>query len=357
MRRLLSLLALAGLMWTAPVGAATPLDVARSQAAQARERTNDLRSRQMGLRMELNALAARIEQLKARQKGALMTGSDLDASLRRSQELSGTLTQLAQQLSSAEATLEQENLALLGALNAELEALRKRWEATSDRRTRADTVARMRTLRLEREQIRAMLPASRVPALQNARSDDPEDLMEQADALRDSEDKVRQRMKALEGRIAELRDERELDRRMNDFLGDQSMFDDEDRRLRRTLENDLQTQRQPPLFGAGAASEAAAPEVTAGGSAGDPNAPPSGMNGDVRGDTAAPRPSPMVSITERAKHADGRPAVGGADALLLGDLSGGDLEAMEAQLQKMKQLATQLDHRADDLEKKARELE
>lgn len=356
MSRLLPLLALVGLIWSAPVGAATPLEVARSQAAQARAHTNELRSKQMGLRMELNTLAARIERLKSRQKGALITGGDLDASLRRSQELSGTLTNLARELSQAEGDLERENLALLGVLNAELDGLRRRWEASSDRNTRADTLARMRSLRQEREQVRAMLPASKVPALQNARSDDPEDLLEQADALRDSEDKVRQRMKALEGRIAELRDERELDQRMNDFLGDQSMFDDEDRRLRRTLENDLQVQRQPPLFGDSAGTEAAASPTTSDpGSASQP--PPESTSEDTRSPAPEPRPAPTVSITERAKHADGRPAVGGADALLLGDPNSGDLEALEAQLDKMKKLAEQLDTRADGLEKKARELE
>ena len=52
------------------------------------------------------------------------------------------------------------------------------------------------------------------------------------DLMRDREDQVRKQLKQLEVRIAERKDERDLDRRVNQFLGEESFFDDSDRRLR-----------------------------------------------------------------------------------------------------------------------------
>jgi len=90
----------------------------------------------------------------------------------------------------------------------------------SDHAARRQLIVQMRSLRAEREQVRAALPAASVPALEAPRSsDNPEDLLEQADAARDNEDKVRRELRALEGRIAETREERAFDRRLNDFLG------------------------------------------------------------------------------------------------------------------------------------------
>ena len=82
-----------------------------------------------------------------------------------------------------------------------------------------------------------------MPPLSGTASDDPAELLEQADAVRDAEDKVRQRMEQLQTRIHELKDERDLDRRMNDFLGEESIFDEQDRRLRLRNEQDFSSGR------------------------------------------------------------------------------------------------------------------
>ncbi|MBX5482995.1 MAG: TetR family transcriptional regulator [Myxococcaceae bacterium] len=340
-----------------PAWAATGIDAARAAAVAARQKVSVIRSRQNFLRAELDRVAQKIEALKTQQQGALITDPELDAQLRRSQELSGTLTETAQQLAQAESDLERENLALLQLLNAELASVRAQWDQAHDRAERAKVIERMRTLRDERDQVRAQLPAAKVPALGGARSDDPEELIEQADALRDSEDKVRQRMAALQARINELRDERELERRMNDFLGDESMFDDTDRRLRQTKAQELQKGSSGGLFGMPDSFEAA------------PNNPasqgPDFSNGTGAGSTesrsdvgprgaADPRPPP-INITSVVKGADARPQLGNADALLRLDPDTNDLEALQAQLQQLETLASDLDRKADDLERRARD--
>jgi hypothetical protein len=343
-----------------PVWAASGLEALRTEAQATRGQVRELRERQQGLRAELNTLAGRIESLKAEQKGRLVAGSELETALRRSQELSGQLTGLAQSLSGAESEAERRNLALHTALSDELARVRASWDATSDREARAGLIARMRELRDERDAVRAALPASQVPALDRAHaSDDPEDLLEQADALRDSEDKVRQRLQALRSRITEVREERELERRMSDFLGEDSVFDEHDRRMR--LRFDATTQRveadatprtrSTPFPGVAADS----PEFSGG--APVSGSPPPGTTQEPGLPAPVENTPPRQPEPPRYSHAsDNRPQVGTvrAQALASGELE--DVKGLEAEAARLETLARELDSRADTLERRAREL-
>ena len=323
------LLALTLSLSTAASGA-TAVEANRAQAAAARAKVNELRARQMSLRQELNQLASEIESLKAREAGALIPGGQLDGSLKRSQELSSLLTDAAQQLSGAEGQAERENLALLSALSEGLNQLKAQWDRGPDRAQRRSILTQMKALRQEREQLRAALPAQAVPALEATRSDDPADLLEQADALRDAEDKVRSRMHALLGRISELREEKELDRRMGDFLGEAAIFDEHDRRLRTSREADsIQNAPGGP------------PNPLTGG----PGTPPrsTGPGGGATTDTGA-LPS--------AHAQDGRPEVG-VNALADPE----DLLGLEKKVKELDQAAHALNQRAQDAEARARQLQ
>ena len=333
---LVSSLALAG---ASAMAGTSDLEAARKDAAAARTRVNDIRSRQMALRSELNQVAAQIEALKARKKGALLKGGELESSLRRSQQLSELLTEAAQQLASAEVELTSGNLALMEALSGELESLRARWDQTRDRAARSELLGRMRSLRAERAQVYAMLPADRTPVLEVRGSDDPEDLLEQADALRDSEDKVRQQIEALEGRIAEVRRERQLERRMSDFLGEETLFDEQERRLRRATSRSsiFGTQESAPsgsdvMLGA---------QPKSGFAAESPSPPP----------TAPAQTAPNDFSTVRRDGA----AVLGTGALVVGEGDSRELSALEAKLKKLQSLAKQIDERADAIEARARD--
>jgi hypothetical protein len=358
MKRGLLCLLLLSLVLSLPGWAASGLEVLRAEAQGARAQVRELRERQQALRSELNGVASRIESLKAERQGRLVAGAELETTLRRSQDLSGELTGLAQALAGAEGEAERRNLALHAALSEELVRVRAAWEATSDRRARAAMTDRMRTLRAERDAVRSALPPSRVPALDKAEaSDDPEDLLEQADALRDSEDKVRQRLKVLRTRITEVREEQELERRMGDFLGEESMFDEQDRRLRlrfdattQSIQVDPSSPRSPSFSGEVMDS---AP-VSAG--------PPAENVDSTPPSTPLPAPLPSTPDPSRpapaapARAADSRPQVGvvRAQTLASGDLE--DLPALEAEAARLEALARELDARANALEHRVREL-
>ena len=171
----------------------------------------------------------------------------------------------------------------------------------------------MRALRAERDAVRAALPAAQVPALLPApSSDDPEELLEQADALRDAGDKVKQRLAALESRIAEAREERDLDRRMGDFLGEGAMFDEQDRRLRLDRDPHAREFGYRPAGGA-QDSFAGAPGVS--GHDGQPpaaRAPDTADTADSRAtDRRASRPPRARARRGRRR---GRPALAGGPA-------------------------------------------
>jgi hypothetical protein len=207
----------------------------------------------------------------------------------------------------------------------------------------------MRELRAERDAVRSALPASQVPALGRAdTSDDPEDLLEQADALRDSEDKVKQRLKVLQARIAEVREERDLERRMNDFLGEEAMFDEQDRRLRlrvnetRGVEVDSTPISRGPVPEDAVADYAPVPVSEA---PSLPGGPPESPGNEPLAPVNLPRAS------------DRRPQVNPirAQQLAAGDFD--DLASLEAQAKQLESLARELDSRAKALESRVRELE
>jgi uncharacterized coiled-coil DUF342 family protein len=312
--------------------AADALAVARSGTSAAQIRVDQIQVRQAALQTQMDQLSARITALKSQQRGALLPGSELSDALRRSQELSGALSEAAKALSGARTEAEQDQAMLVGQLSRALEELKGRWDNAS-REERQGLLTQMRALRSEREQLRARLPAAAVPALGTPASDDPTELLEQADALRDSEDKVRHRMEQIQGRLKDLKEERELDRRMNAFLGQEAIFDEQDRRLRGSLDQEsLQSGRSNSIASGGMN--------------------PQGLGGAAPSGNSVPGPNTFSSQSARAE--DARPDVGGVTK---GAAEGDDLKSLEAQLQQLGAAAGQLEQKAHELEARARQLQ
>lgn len=234
-----------------PAWGAGSLDALREAARSGRDVLNRVKAEQLNRRSELSVLSQKIERLKTSTKGRLLRGSELDAALKKSQELSATLTELARVASARQADSDKASLTLLDALTQELTRLRGELDRQTERPARRAILARLRQLRVEREAVRASLPTARLPALEALKpTDDPEELLEQADLLRDNQEKVAKELKGLDRRIAERRQEVELDRRLKNFLDEESMFDDQDRRLR-VERITSSTVGQPPPGGTG----------------------------------------------------------------------------------------------------------
>lgn len=224
--------AIAVLLLTGAVQAAT-IPALRSEAERASVAAQRVAGQRAELQKRLDEVAGRIEQLKARREaeGARFRDDELDAALKRSQELSAELNDLLRRESQAEGFLRDTRERLLDALDRELRSLQARWDAAGSHEEKAALIPLLRALRDERESLRRELPSTRLPALEYSPSDDPSALLEKADALLDGADKLRREEAAIARRIRELQNERELDRRMNEFLSEGSLFDDGDRRI------------------------------------------------------------------------------------------------------------------------------
>ena len=336
----LVLLLLAGPAWALP-----SLPEAERAAVAARDAASAVKARQQAVRGELSGVARRIEAAKAGGPG-VMPRSELDGLLRRSQELSNELTSLAQALSAEEAKALSADGALLDALAAQLAAVRAQ-AVNAPRAERPALLAQVKRLRALQSQVLARLPAASVPALPTRASDDPDELLEQADALRDGEDKVRARLEWVRQRLAQAQAARELDRRMGDFSRDDALFDDNDRRfrMRREVGSEAATDRSAPptAGGAGFQASAAAPAAdsavpTPGNSAPTPAAPSTGS-----GTTTTI--SAQDSLPQVGKRPEGT-----------ADLVADDVTTLEAELKRLQRQAAELSTRAAELERKAQSL-
>jgi hypothetical protein len=311
-----------------PATATEPLEARRAAVTAVASELQALEAAQQARRDELGALGRRLEVLKATSRGRLLPGGELDAALKRSQELSSVMTGLARQVADRTAALERARLALVEGLTEALARGRADFEVAG-REARVALIARLRQLRAEREAVRAALPGARLPAVEALKaSDDPEELLEQADRLRDGQERARQELASLARRLAERRQEAELDRRVQRFLGEESMFDDQDRRLRAQRAAGSSVELMGTVGGGATGATGA-------------GATPAAGSPDVRDPGAA------VSAV------DARPQPGGPTSLFADDDGVADLERQRAALERVAQdLAT----RAAGLERRASQL-
>jgi hypothetical protein len=330
------------LLLALPSWGAGQLEVLRSSARSARASVSEIRSTQLAQRSDLSALSARIEELKGQSRGKLLRRGELDAALKQSQQLSESLSGLAQQLSLREAESGAAQRSLVDALSSELLLVRRQFDAESDREKRRSLIERMKSLRAERDAIVATLPASQVPTLEplNA-TDDPEVLLEQADLLRDREEKIRRELKTLEKRIAERHEEVEMNRRVDRFMSEEAMFDDQDRRLRLQKTIGAQTLEAPR-----AAAAREDDTATTG-----PAAAPQGSFGAAEG-AAAPKNGADATQPRVVTGADARPQLGQRGGF--NDVDG-DLSALTNQKKTLEGFAETLKQKALELERRASE--
>jgi len=203
----------------------------RTEVTSAGGKVTTARNQRLQLQASLDQLAQQIEARKAAKPGKLFGDAQLDDLLKQSQAISSQMTDALKAENEAEELLRGGQARMVDELDAELARLRSRWDAAKTREERQGLVGQLKSLRAERDSLRRSMPATPVPQLSDRPSDDPEELLERADALLDGEDKLRREEQALTRRIQELKAERELERRMNEYLSEDSLFDEHDRRL------------------------------------------------------------------------------------------------------------------------------
>lgn len=202
----------------------------RLRVQQNQESASALRQQQLELSRRIGELSQEIATLKGAKGRA--SAARLDAALKENQALSTTLGDVTRSLTGTERTLTEARTSLLTELGNALVQLRGRHDRTQGRSERARLLEEMRSLRNESARIRTQLPPALMPTLpaEIVRGDDPEDLLAQADVLRDNQDRLTKRLAELRIRLKQARAEADLARRVDDFMGEASLFDEQDRR-------------------------------------------------------------------------------------------------------------------------------
>jgi len=229
---MLRVLAIALALSLAPAAQAASLPQLRAEVTAVDAKVASARAGRVELQRTLDEVARQIESLKARSQDPLFANGELDSLLKRSQDLSSRVTDALKAENEAEEGLRGSQSRLVSELDQELSRLRAKWDAAKAREERAGLLTELKALRAERDSLRRALPETMVPRVSDRPSDDPEELLERADALYDGEDKLRREERALARRIDELKAERDLERRMNEFIGEDALYDEHDRSIR-----------------------------------------------------------------------------------------------------------------------------
>lgn len=328
----LAALLLAAVPGAARAGGAAP------PAAEVRLRS--VQDRRQALQAELDRVAAQIEARKAAARGSALPDGELESLLQRSQVLAEKLAALHREEEAASLARRQDLERQLADTDAAVRKARARGDAPAAARAEAE---RHRV----RAQIDAMEPRAAGPVgLPSTPEDDPDEVREQADLLRDQRDRVMARLRLVEQRLQEAREEEYLARELRDFVDEGALFDDAERVMRasRTVTRSVGRDGDPapPTEGTGS------PGSVTDGAMDGPRGPPDhgGLGGEFPSSTTTStlvgsRPLGAADLAAR-----GLPSLDGDESV----------DELVEQQKALRDLAAELERRAGAFDERARRL-
>jgi hypothetical protein len=215
-----------------------PVSVARLQRDQAHSASVNVDARVTAGQAQLDQLSKQIETFKAQQQQnpSLFVPGQLDALLKQSQSESEALLVLQAEQARTHQAEHNARDELSRVLDARINEERASLSKESDPTRQGELAKDLRSLESERSSLSARVDAapeagSNPAAANGSMSDDPRELRERADALRDRADKLARQKDAIEARIRELHDRQELERQLSRFSREEALFDESDRRV------------------------------------------------------------------------------------------------------------------------------
>jgi hypothetical protein len=188
---------------------------------------------------ELDSIAQRIENKKKENPSTgLLPDFEMQNLLSRSQELSTQWTKIHRELETLELARAQKLQLLSRTYDQRIETLRKSIPQAEPSK-QGEMLSLLTTLRRERDLIREkiakpviLLAPVSTSDEQLLSSDDPEELSERADAVRDEQDRLRRQLTRVNQRVDQIEAETRIDRELRDFIGDQNLFAEDSKTLR-----------------------------------------------------------------------------------------------------------------------------
>jgi hypothetical protein len=190
-----------------------------------------LHRQQQILSLQADSLAKDIQRRK-QQTPSLLQERGLDAMLRFSQTLADSMQALQSREQKFDAMLRQKADVLLKILNEDIARVAKQSDELKQRKQMREREAVMRELKQcheWRQRCQSWLeqapPAIIIYQVEAQPDEAPETLRRKADFLRDQSDRMRREVKRLEKKVAEIRDETQVRRRMEDLATDLALLD------------------------------------------------------------------------------------------------------------------------------------
>jgi len=184
-------------------------------------------------RKENEALGQEIEQLKLQiaSEPDFLSKQRLDRLLSKQRDLSIEISMLEAQIASGERKLRQINQELRGVYTEELNKLALAIDGEQDRGRKAELINNYLSLRYAKSRVSSggsiVEPSPSVPMeLTIDPLDTIDDLLEKAAILRDSERRIRQRIRRIKELIAELEQDKMMDQQMWETIEREQFFED-----------------------------------------------------------------------------------------------------------------------------------
>lgn len=209
------------------------IEEARAEFSRLSLQLEGLRDERADLLGEYEALTGRIEARKRdRDRAALLGDLELGNMLSDARALADRLYALQKRVRAREATLEEARRRLLAAYDERIAMMEARALESSDALAQEEMLRSLTELHGARQVYVARgaatpdLELGRLPSLDAALPDDPEEAQAQAAELDDARAKVHDRIDGIQDEIDRLEQQRRLRRKASDFRDGESFFDD-----------------------------------------------------------------------------------------------------------------------------------
>jgi hypothetical protein len=211
------------------------LDDVKASYTQTLDRRQELVTQLHQHEESYRTLLRQVDVLKSG-PNTLQNRLELEGLLRDSRQLAQRMQTLQKKIQAADTRLDNQRSQLVAAIDSRTEVLEKKLAKTAASE-RGTIVGELNELRADRQRFSEPLPSAptdgevseTLAMLDELDGASAEDLLAAADELQDTEDQVRKRLQAIEGRIKQLREAKMLARRAQTFATEESFFDETDR--------------------------------------------------------------------------------------------------------------------------------
>lgn len=208
------------------------LSMLESKMSTLLSQQKSLEDRGKELKDELDQLSSEIEVLKLQSRSGLgiIGRYKLSRSLKKAQSLSEELQEIEKQRSSLGMEINNIRDILVKEYQDRINSITKKIESTTDPKEREKLLQQAISLNEAKDKTLRhpghLMQKIEIPQIELSEYDSPNEVREKADLLNDVANKLKERIKLLDTKITELKNEFRIRRKLNQFADELLLFDD-----------------------------------------------------------------------------------------------------------------------------------